>query len=166
MDRPHYRVRVGGEERVEQVIALDRLLLGSARPRPRPPDASEEKQRARLRESEPHRRLSLRLGIGFVVVLAERGRRHQAPILGLQPRLPEIAFYLANISDGARRTVDRRRRKSPTHLDELALAVRIRADHRRDPVWKDRRLRRQIAGAILKPLDDPAELVLSFSMRV
>src|SRR5688500_12236836 len=54
MDRPDDAVRLRGEKRVEQMLALNRLCLGAAHARPGPPDACKSGERPVLVQREPH----------------------------------------------------------------------------------------------------------------
>jgi hypothetical protein len=88
MDWPNDAVRLRGQERIEQVLVLDRLGLGDAHSRSWPPDTRERRQGPLLVEREPDLRLA-RLG---VLVLRYMGRQVlQLPGSSLGVRSPHQA---------------------------------------------------------------------------
>lgn len=61
---PHNVIRRRRQKPIERVFAVDRVLLGAARPGPTTPDAGEREQRAVLGQGEPRPLLSPRCRIG------------------------------------------------------------------------------------------------------
>ena len=144
VDRRDDRVGLCRQEAEQLVLAVNGRALRPAHAMPGRPEAGEGEERPILIQREPDRRLA-RLGVG---IFAKRCRRDDAAAPLAEPSPPVRAFHVADVR--YRRAAELRRPgHSPARHDELALAVGANANDRGQLVGKDRRQRRQVAGAIV-----------------